>query len=101
MAYFVLKRTSNQQFMFNLHADNGEIILTSETYTTKQSAQSGITSAKANAPSDSRYDRRTSGSQFYFVLRGANSEVLGTSDMENGISAVKKEAPTAPVKEQT
>jgi len=54
MAYFALKRTLNQQFMFNLHADNGESILTSETYTTKQNAQCGITAAKANAPTDSR-----------------------------------------------
>ncbi|MDX2151480.1 MAG: YegP family protein [Bryobacteraceae bacterium] len=106
MAYFALKRTSNQQFMFNLHADNGEIILTSETYTTKQNAQGGINAVKANAPNDSRYDRRTSGSQFYFVLRGGNSEILGTSErytskqgLENGISAVKKEAPTAPVRD--
>ena len=29
MAYFTIKRTSNQQYMFNLHATNGEIILTS------------------------------------------------------------------------
>jgi len=108
MAYFALKRTSNQQFMFNLHADNGEIILTSETYVSKQGAQGGITSAKTNAPNDSRYDRRTSGSQSYFVLRGTNNEVVGTSErytskqaMENGVSAVKKEAPTAAVSDLT
>jgi uncharacterized protein YegP (UPF0339 family) len=108
MAHFALKRTSNQQFMFNLHADNGEIILTSETYTTRQSAEGGINSAKKNAPDDSRYDRRTSASQFYFVLRAANNEVLGASErykskqgMENGISAVKKDAPAAPVRDET
>jgi uncharacterized protein YegP (UPF0339 family) len=108
MAYFALKHTTNQQFMFNLHADNGQIILTSETYMTQQNAQGGITSAKANAQSDSRYDRRMSGSQFYFVLLAANNEVIGTSErytskeaMETGISAVKKDAPTAPVKDQT
>lgn len=104
MAYFELKRASNQQFMFNLRADNYEIVLTSETYTTKTGAQNGIASVRINAPLDQRHDRRTSGSQFYFVLRGANNEVIGTSEryltrqaMENGISVVKTEAPTSGV----
>ena len=39
--YFVLKR-SGTQFMFNLHAGNHEVILTSEQYTTKASAEGGI-----------------------------------------------------------
>jgi uncharacterized protein len=87
---------------------NGETILTSERYTTKQNANGGIQAVKVNAPLDSRYDRRTSGSQYYFVLRGGNNEVLGTSErytskqaMENGISAVKKKAPNAPTRDQT
>ncbi|HWQ91707.1 MAG TPA: YegP family protein [Clostridia bacterium] len=108
MAYFSLKRASNQQFMFNLVADNGEIILTSETYTTKASAQGGISAVKANAPLDHRYDRRSSGTQFYFVLRGGNYEVLGTSERyttqqarETGIAAVKREAPSATVRDLT
>ena len=47
---FALKKTSDDQFMFNLHAPNGEIIATSERYTTKQSALNGIDSVKKNAP---------------------------------------------------
>ncbi len=108
MAYFGLKKTSNQQFMFNLIADNGEVILTSETYIAKAGAQGGVSAVKANAPLDSRYDRRVSGSQHYFVLRGANYEVLGTSERystqqgrENGIAAVKREAPNAAVRDLT
>ncbi len=50
MGYFVLKRTADQQYMFNLHAANGEIIATSERYTTRQSAQNGIASVKKEAP---------------------------------------------------
>lgn len=56
MGYFVLKKTSNDQFMFNLHASNGEIIATSEHYTTKQAAQNGIDSVKSNAPGASVQD---------------------------------------------
>jgi uncharacterized protein YegP (UPF0339 family) len=94
--------------MFNLIADNGEVILTSETYTAKASAQGGISAVKVNAPLDQRYDRRTSGTQFYFVLSGGNYEVLGTSERyttqqarEAGIAAVKREAPTATVQDLT
>jgi uncharacterized protein YegP (UPF0339 family) len=46
---FVLKR-SGDQYMFNLKAGNGEIIATSERYTTKDSALNGIQSVKDNAP---------------------------------------------------
>lgn len=108
MAHFALKKASNQQFMFNLIADNNQVILTSETYITKAGAQSGISAVKANALLDSRYDRRTSGPQYYFVLRGSNHEVIGTSEryttrqsMENGIAAVKREAPNATVSDLT
>jgi uncharacterized protein YegP (UPF0339 family) len=45
----VIKKTSNGQYRFVLHAANGEPIATSETYTTKSAAQKGIESVKANA----------------------------------------------------
>jgi uncharacterized protein len=48
---FVLKKNASGQFHFNLKAGNGEIIATSETYTTKDAALNGIESVKANAPS--------------------------------------------------
>lgn len=48
-AKFVVKKASNGQFRFNLKAGNGEIIATSENYTTKAAALNGIDSVKANA----------------------------------------------------
>lgn len=42
---------SSNHFWFRLFAANGEQILTSEGYTTKQSCQNGISSVKINAPS--------------------------------------------------
>ena len=48
-AKFVVKKTSNGQFRFNLKAGNGEVIATSESYTTKAAALKGIESVKANA----------------------------------------------------
>ena len=53
---FVLKK-SGAQFMFNLKASNGEVIATSERYTTKQGALNGIESVKASAPGASTEDQ--------------------------------------------
>jgi uncharacterized protein YegP (UPF0339 family) len=108
-AKFVIQKSSNNQFYFNLKAANGEIILTSEMYTTKGSAQNGIDSVKTNAPLDERYERRTSSlSQPYFILKAANHEIIGKSEMyssqaamEKGIDSVKANAPTATVEDLT
>ena len=108
-ARFELRKSSDGQFMFNLIAPNGEVILTSERYTAKSSAEDGIDSVKTNAPLDERYDRRTSTSnEPYFVLKAANGEIIGRSEMysstgamENGIASVKKNAPEAGVDDVT
>ena len=53
MAKFVIKRSSNWQYYWVFVASNGEVICTSETYTTKQSAEHSIQVVKnlaANAP---------------------------------------------------
>lgn len=100
---FELKDATAGQFIFNLKAANGEKILTSELYGSKAGAENGIASVKANAPSDSRYEKRTSAArQPYFVLKAANNEVIGTSEMynsaaarDNGIASVKANAPGA------
>ncbi|WP_300661133.1 YegP family protein [Hydrogenophaga sp.] len=106
---FVLKR-SGTQFMFNLaSAGNGQVVLTSERYTTKQGAQGGIAAVKLNAPYDVRYRRlMSSNSLAYFTLHAANGEVVGTSELysstharDAGIDWVKVNAPTAPTSDQS
>lgn len=47
---FVIKKGSSGKYHFNLVAANGQIIATSESYESKQSALHGIESVKANAP---------------------------------------------------
>ncbi len=49
-AKFVIKKDKSGQFRFNLKAGNGEIIATSEAYTTKAGCKNGIESVKKNAP---------------------------------------------------
>jgi uncharacterized protein len=102
-ATFVLQRSTDQQYYFNLRAENNEILLASERYTTKSAAQNGIDAVRLNAPDDSRYARkRSERGQPYFVLTAANGEPVGTSEeyssadaMEQGIAAVKRVAPAA------
>jgi uncharacterized protein len=102
-AHYELRRAANGQFMFNLKAANGEIILTSETYTSKDSALNGIESVRKNSPSEEQYERKlTSSSEPYFVLKARNHEIIGRSESysstgarEKGIESVKKNGPSA------
>ena len=47
---FVLKKGQSGKFHFNLVAGNGQVIATSETYNSKESAKEGIESVRKNAP---------------------------------------------------
>jgi uncharacterized protein YegP (UPF0339 family) len=49
MAKFVIAKSKDNQYYFVLVASNGEVICTSETYTTVQSCKKGIQSVKRNA----------------------------------------------------
>ncbi|OGO26268.1 MAG: hypothetical protein A2136_09415 [Chloroflexi bacterium RBG_16_54_11] len=108
-ALFILHKSADQQYYFNLTAQNNEIILTSETYTSKGGAIYGIQSVRENSPSESRYSRFTSeDGQYYFLLKGANNETIGKSETytthqarEKGIQAVKKVGLTAPLSDKT
>ncbi len=106
---FELKQATNGQFHFNLKANNGAIILSSELYQEKRSAEQGIASVKTNAANDTRYERRTAkNGEPYFVLKASNGEIIGksemyssTSAMENGIDSVKRNAGDARVYDLT
>ena len=106
---FVLEKGSTGKFRFNLRAGNNEIILTSETYEAKASAENGIASVRTNSQDDARFTRKTAtdGSP-YFVLTATNNQVIGTSEMysstaarDNGIASVKTNAPSAVVVDRT
>ena len=108
-ATFDLKQGGSGQFMFNLKAGNGEVILTSELYKQKQSAIAGIDSVKANAGDDTRYERKTAkNGQPFFVLTATNGQIIGKSEMyssvsamENGIQSVKNNGPVAAIEDST
>ena len=50
MGKFVIKKT-DAGYHFVLKAGNGEVIATSQVYTSKESCKNGIESVKENAPS--------------------------------------------------
>lgn len=74
-------------------------------YSSLSAAQRRVDSVRANAQREDRYERRTSkADEPYFVLKASNGEILGTSQMhssisarDEGIRAVMKNAPDAPV----
>jgi uncharacterized protein YegP (UPF0339 family) len=109
MGKFVIKLQKNGEYMFNLKASNGQVILTSEGYVNKAGCLNGIESVKKNAPLDERYERKesTNGKPF-FNLKAGNNQVIGKSELyesvaarENGIESVKKNAPDATIDDQT
>jgi uncharacterized protein YegP (UPF0339 family) len=109
MGMYELKTARGGKFSFNLKADNGKVILTSQTYKTKTSAQNGIASTKKNARKEANFERRKSAKgQSYFVLLAANKQIVGksqmyasSSSMLAGLRSVKKNAPGAKVKDLT
>ena len=105
---FQLKK-SGEQFMFNLKATNGQVILTSERYASRQAALDGIESVRKNAVHDDRFDRLLAkdGSP-YFNLKAGNGQTIGRSEMykstasrDAGVESVKKNGPTALLKDET
>ncbi|HJD75297.1 MAG TPA: YegP family protein [Bacteroides reticulotermitis] len=109
MSKFEITLRKNNEFQFNLKVANGEIILTSEGYTTKPNCKNGIDSVKSNSVDDNRYERKESqNGKWYFNLKATNGQVIGTSQMyenkancEGGVASVKKNAPIATVVDLT
>lgn len=107
--YYELKKASGNKFVFNLNANNNQVILTSETYDAKSGAQNGIASVQVNSPKDDRYVRKTaSDNSPYFLLTAANGQTIGKSEIysstsarDNGIASCKTNGPTTVIKDLT
>jgi uncharacterized protein YegP (UPF0339 family) len=107
--WFELSKSSDGQFRFVLKAGNGEIILTSELYTSKSAAENGIASVRTNSPQDERYEKKTaSNGKFHFNLRAGNHQVIGSSQLyateqsrDKGMASVKTNGSSQTVKDNT
>lgn len=106
---YLIHAAGKDQFHWDLKAGNAETILSSEMYSAKQGAETGIESCRANSSKDTSYSRLTSKNiQPYFVLKAANGEIIGTSQMygseaarDHGITACMKEGPSAVTQDGT
>lgn len=114
MGKYVIKQTKTG-IKFDLKAGNGEIIASSEVYTTEKACRQGIASVQKNAPIAPVEDQTVEGyatekhpkfeiytdkaGEFRFRLKARNGEIIAVSEgykaisgCKNGIDSVKKNA---------
>ncbi len=119
MGKFVVKETKSG-VKFDLKAGNGEVIATSEVYTTKAACVKGIESVKKNSAVAAVEDQTVEGfateknpkfevytdkaGEFRFRLKATNGQIIATgegykskSGCMNGIESVKKNAADADI----
>lgn len=101
---FELYAGKSGRWFFRLKASNGQTILSSDGYKTKQGAEKGVASVKNNARSEQIEYRTSKSEQPYFVLKAANGEIIGTSQMykrktgcQKGARSVINNAPNAEI----
>ncbi|MCM1307235.1 MAG: YegP family protein [Butyrivibrio sp.] len=121
MGKFVVKKT-NTGIKFDLKAGNGEVIATSEVYSSEAACKNGIASVKKNAPAAGIEDQTVEGfekvkhpkfevyqdkaGEYRFRLKATNGEIIATGEgykakagCMNGIESIKKNAPDAEIVE--
>ncbi len=114
MGKFVIRETKTG-IKFDLKATNGEIILSSEIYTTERACRKGVASVIRNAAVANVEDQTAEGyetkkcpkfemyvdkaGEFRFRLKATNGQIIGVSEgykakasCVNGIESVKKNA---------
>ena len=114
MGKFVI-RTVKSGIMFNLKAGNGEVIATSEAYTTESACRKGIASVIRNAPIAPVEDQTVEGyktekhpkfevyldkaGEYRYRLKATNGQIIAVGESYkskpsamNGIESVKKNA---------
>lgn len=119
MGKFVVKATKIG-FVFNLKAGNGEVIATSEVYTTEAACMKGVESVRKNAAEAKLEDQTVAevaavtnpkfemytdkAGEFRFRLKACNGEIIAVSEgykakasCLNGIDSVRRNAPDAAV----
>ncbi|MBN1892148.1 MAG: YegP family protein [Clostridiales bacterium] len=121
MGKFVMKSTK-AGFVFCLKASNGEVIATSEVYSSAGSCKKGIESVRSNASAkvedqtletaqaltNPKYEVYVDkAGEYRFRLKARNGETIASSEAYkskgacmNGIESVKKNAPGATVEKE-
>ena len=108
MGTFLVSTRKNDEFQFVLKAGNGEIILTSEGYSSKAGCMNGIESVRKNSEDEKRFEmKEAANGKFHFNLKATNGQIIGSSQMyaseagcKNGMASVAKNAADAEIKEE-
>lgn len=80
-AVFQVIKSLNGGYFFHLRANNGEIVLQSQSYSSRTSAVNGVQSAKANGRVATSFElREASNGQWYFVLKAGNGQLIGRGE---------------------
>ena len=121
MGKFVVKET-NTGIKFDLKAGNGEVIATSQVYSSKDACLNGIESVKKNSVAANLEDQTVEGyateknpkfevyvdkaGEYRFRLTATNGQIISTGEgykskagCMNGIESIKKNAPDAEIVE--
>jgi len=83
----IYQSEKSQDYYFRLKAGNGEIILSSQGYNSKDACKNGVESCQKNASSESSFEMKTAeNGKSFFNLKAANGQVIGKSQMyaDNG-----------------
>lgn len=122
MGKFVIKQAKTG-VKFDLKAGNGQVIATSEVYSSLDACKKGIESVRKNAPIAAVEDQTVEGfpteknpkfeiykdkaGEFRFRLKATNGQIIAVGEgytamdgCKNGIESVKKNAPDAEVVEE-
>lgn len=88
---------ATNQFRFNIYSANGQVVLSSESYTTEAAAWNGAFAVQDAATTDANFTVKTAtDGRFYFTLTADNGQVVGVSQMyttkasaQSGVASVK------------
>ena len=108
MSRYVITKKDNGDYQFDLESDTGNVIFTSESFSTKKNCKKGINSVKSNALLPNQYERKKEEDESYFILRSQKGKIMGMSQsyksesgFENAILSVMQTAPDAPMDDQS
>lgn len=77
---WIIKEKGEGEFVAFLYANNGEIMLTSEIYTSEESARAGIDTIRKNVDVGTFVNYKDKNKNFYFKLKSVKNRILCVSE---------------------
>lgn len=77
---WIIKEKGEGEFVAFLYANNGEIMLTSEIYTSEESARAGIDTIRKNVDGGTFINYKDKNKNFYFKLKSVKNRILCVSE---------------------